>query len=154
MLGLRLGEQGSERSAEINMSLSESLQKKLLQGSSDLDQASQSDEEPSSIDIDDINESELDCSAEELESSTIFEGDNTPSLSRRRWTKTDRMDLTRLGSMISSFLEEPRFAADSKLFQTHVIAPLMDSSGPRFGSVQVVMQVMQSVMIRHRCVPH
>ncbi|KAJ3530656.1 hypothetical protein NM688_g7678 [Phlebia brevispora] len=68
----------------------------------------------------------------------------------RVWTKDDREDLHKMGNMVSSFLELPAFAADSKLFSSHVVAPLMDAAGPRPGSVQVLTQVMESVMVRHR----
>lgn len=70
----------------------------------------------------------------------------------RVWTKDDREDLHKLGNMVSSFLEVPPFAADSKTFNALVIAPLMDSSGPRPCAVQALMQVMEGVMIRHRYV--
>ena len=70
--------------------------------------------------------------------------------SARVWSKNDRQDLNKLGAMISSFLQIPRFAADSKLFSSCVVAPVMDPAGPKPGSIQVLRQVMQSAMIRHR----
>ncbi|GJE96414.1 DEAD/DEAH box helicase [Phanerochaete sordida] len=68
----------------------------------------------------------------------------------RVWTKNDRGDLNKLGALISSFLRIPRFAADAKLYASSVVAPLMDAGGPRPGALQVLTQVMQSTMIRHR----
>lgn len=154
MMGLRFGEGGDRQDVEDEL-MSDAFQEKLLRGT-DLSAAADdaNGEDPVSVSIDEINELELDYPAEEDEVWAIFEGDDNTVRSRggRRWTKTDRTDLTKLGNMIGSFLEEPQFAADTKLFQTHAIAPLMDPSGPRHGSIQVVTQVMQSVMIRHRFV--
>ncbi len=50
------------------------------------------------------------------------------------------------------FLRMPQFSAEPRLFSNHIINPLMDPAGPRPGAVQALSQVMQSVMIRHRCV--
>jgi hypothetical protein len=69
---------------------------------------------------------------------------------RQVWTKEDRGDLAKLGKMISSFLNVSRFAVEEKLFELHVINSLMDDAGPKPGSIQVLTQVMESVMIRHR----
>lgn len=68
----------------------------------------------------------------------------------RVWTQEDRENLVKIGRMISSFLEVPAFAADTKVFHNHVITPLMCSSGPYPGAVEMLTQVMESVMIRHR----
>ncbi len=77
-------------------------------------------------------------------------GDSPQPQRTRVWTRADRDDLHRLDNMISSFLEIPQFSSDPKLFSLNVIAPLMDASGPRMGSIQVLAQVMESVMVRHR----
>ncbi|KIP07791.1 hypothetical protein PHLGIDRAFT_35256, partial [Phlebiopsis gigantea 11061_1 CR5-6] len=69
---------------------------------------------------------------------------------KRVWTRQDRGDLNKLGTMISSFLEVPQFAGKQNAFAKLVIAPLMDPSGPQPGSVQVLRQVMESVMLRHK----
>jgi hypothetical protein len=66
------------------------------------------------------------------------------------WTDANRKDLTRLGKMLSTFLAVPQFAADSGLFASHVVDPLMHKSGPLPGSIRVLRQVMESVMVRHR----
>ncbi|EIN07069.1 hypothetical protein PUNSTDRAFT_104552 [Punctularia strigosozonata HHB-11173 SS5] len=68
----------------------------------------------------------------------------------RRWTLEDRQDLHKLATMISHFLSVPQFATTPKLFTTHVIAPLFDINGPRAGPIQVLEQVMQMAMVRHR----
>ncbi|PSS35604.1 hypothetical protein PHLCEN_2v1427 [Hermanssonia centrifuga] len=77
-------------------------------------------------------------------------GDSPQPQRTRVWTRADRDDLHRLDKMISSFLEIPQFSSDPKLFSLNVTAPLMDASGPRMGSIQVLAQVMESVMVRHR----
>ncbi|KAI0784409.1 SNF2 family N-terminal domain-containing protein [Abortiporus biennis] len=73
-----------------------------------------------------------------------------PEEHTRVWTKNDREDLKKLEHIIIDALQVSRFAADSKLFSSNIIAPLMDPSGPLPGSIQVLVQVMESVMIRHR----
>lgn len=78
--------------------------------------------------------------------------DADESMPTRAWTGDDREDLHKLGNMVSSFLEVPQFAGEtnSKVFGTHVIVPLMDASGPRPGSIKVLKQLMEGIMIRHR----
>ncbi|KAJ3516660.1 hypothetical protein NLJ89_g1000 [Agrocybe chaxingu] len=73
-----------------------------------------------------------------------------PPRTKRIWTKYDREDLNKLGNMISHFIAVPQFTSDPKLIASHVIEPLLDHSGPRRGSMQVLNRVMESVMIRHR----
>jgi len=68
----------------------------------------------------------------------------------RLWTKYDREDLHKLGNMIGHFIAVPQFSADQKLITTHVVDPLLDRNGPRFGATKVLSQVMEMVMIRHR----
>lgn len=76
---------------------------------------------------------------------------NMRTLSPRTWTKYDREDLRRLGTMVITFLQIPRFAAEPRLFGTHVVHTLFGTSGPQPGAVQVLTQVMSSIMIRHQC---
>ncbi|KAH9832900.1 P-loop containing nucleoside triphosphate hydrolase protein [Rhodofomes roseus] len=71
-------------------------------------------------------------------------------LSARRWTPDDRQDLNKLSTMMVHFLGVPQFATDPKLFERLVISPLMARSGPRTGAIQVLTQVMETMMIRHR----
>jgi hypothetical protein len=68
----------------------------------------------------------------------------------RIWNKYDREDLNKLGRMITHFVAIPQFSADSKLAQTHITEPLLDPKGPRQGTIQVLTQVMEMIMIRHR----
>lgn len=70
----------------------------------------------------------------------------------RRWTSYDREDLHKLGVMMTRFLGVPRFATDSKYFATHVTAALFGPQGPHPGAIRVLNQVMEMIMIRHRCV--
>lgn len=69
----------------------------------------------------------------------------------RRWTKADREDLNKLAVMMTHFLKVPHFAANPKVLH-HVITPLLDPEGPRPGGIQVLVQVMNMVMIRHQYV--
>lgn len=69
---------------------------------------------------------------------------------KRIWNKYDRADLNKLGNMITHFIAVPQFCGDPKLMTSHVIEPLLDSAGPRPGSIQVLKQVMEMNMIRHR----
>lgn len=68
----------------------------------------------------------------------------------RIWTKYDREDLRRLGTMMITFLQIPRFTAESRLFSSHVVQPLFNNSGPKPGAIQVLTQVMNCIMIRHQ----
>ena len=94
-------------------------------------------------------------------SSLLLQGSMAASSTDRRdsstrdvrvWTKEDRGDLNKLDTMISSFLGVPQFAANLKFFSSRVITPLMHTAGPQPGSIQILTQVMQSVMVRHRFV--
>ena len=68
----------------------------------------------------------------------------------RIWNKYDREDLNKLGNMIAHFIALPQFIADSKLMSNSVVDPLLASTGPQPGAVQVLNQLMETVMIRHR----
>lgn len=70
----------------------------------------------------------------------------------RVWNRYDREDLNKLSNMITHFIAVPQFNADTKLISTHIIEPLLDPRGPRPGAIQVLNQVMEMVMIRHRWV--
>jgi hypothetical protein len=69
---------------------------------------------------------------------------------QRVWKKHDREDLNKLGKMVTHFIAAPPFFANSKLMKTHVIDPLLSSTGPFPGAIKVLNQVMESVMFRHR----
>lgn len=71
-----------------------------------------------------------------------------PSL--RVWTNYDREDLRKFKEMITHFIAVPQFNAIPKLVTTHITTPLLDRQGPRPGSIQVLNQVMEMTMIRHR----
>ncbi|KAF9817821.1 hypothetical protein IEO21_03163 [Rhodonia placenta] len=76
-----------------------------------------------------------------------------PNLVVRTWTRDDREDLRKLSNMIVHFLEVPQFAAGAKtLFNKAIIQPLMANPRPRPGAIEVLEQVMSSVMIRHRII--
>ncbi|KAA1469224.1 hypothetical protein DENSPDRAFT_795695 [Dentipellis sp. KUC8613] len=68
----------------------------------------------------------------------------------RVWTSRDRDNLQKLKKMIAYFLKVPQFANLPSLFDTHVIQPLFGVNGPLPGAIQILEQVMQSVMIRHQ----
>lgn len=51
---------------------------------------------------------------------------------------------------MGDFLGVPQFRADSKSFTDHVSTPLCNQHGPRPGAIDVLTQVMQMVMVRHR----
>jgi hypothetical protein len=72
------------------------------------------------------------------------------ALPPRTWTRYDREDLRRLGTMMITFLQIPRFAAESQLFSRHVVQSLFGTSGPQPGAIQVLTQVMNCIMIRHQ----
>jgi hypothetical protein len=77
---------------------------------------------------------------------------DTLSKKPRIWNKYDREDLNKLGNMIAHFIALPQFIADSKLMSNSVVDPLLASTGPQPGAVQVLNQLMETVMIRHRLV--
>lgn len=75
---------------------------------------------------------------------------NGEALAPRTWTKYDREDLRRLGTMMIAFLQIPNFAAEPHLFSSHVVRSLFGANGPQPGAIQVLTQVMNSIMIRHQ----
>lgn len=68
----------------------------------------------------------------------------------RRWTVQDREDLRKLATMMTHFLKVPHFAANPKILNNHLFSALLHPNGPLPGAIQVLMQVMCMVMIRHR----
>jgi len=76
---------------------------------------------------------------------------STPDVALGRvWTKTDREDLKKLGHMVGHFVGIPQFEHDRSM-TTRFVDPLLCPKGPQLGSIQVLTQVMEMVMIRHRC---
>jgi hypothetical protein len=69
---------------------------------------------------------------------------------RRIWNKYDRADLAKLDNMITHFIAVPQFIAFPKLLSQHIREPLLDKNGPRPGSIQVLTQLMEMIMVRHR----
>ncbi|KIM48685.1 hypothetical protein M413DRAFT_437870 [Hebeloma cylindrosporum] len=68
----------------------------------------------------------------------------------RIWNRYDREDLNKLGNMITHFIALPQFTAEPKLMSNSVVEPLLTSTGPQPGAIQVLNQLMEMVMIRHR----
>ncbi|KAI0636454.1 SNF2 family N-terminal domain-containing protein [Trametes polyzona] len=71
---------------------------------------------------------------------------------QRIWNADDREDLRKLGNMLTHFLLMMPFASTSepKAFASLVASPLFAPSGPYPGDIDVLVQVMSSVMVRHR----
>lgn len=68
----------------------------------------------------------------------------------RIWGSYDRDNLRKLGTMIGDFLAVPQFDPQWKSFRDHVSRPLSNRYGPLPGAINVLTQVMQMVMVRHR----
>lgn len=77
--------------------------------------------------------------------------DDTSVADAHCWSKFYREDLNKLSTMLRVFLGIPGFKQIEE-FRAQVIEPLLYSDGPSLGAVQVLTQVMESVMIRHRFV--
>ncbi|TDL24898.1 hypothetical protein BD410DRAFT_851421 [Rickenella mellea] len=75
---------------------------------------------------------------------------STDDLAVRVWTSEDGRDLRKFANMMINFLGVPRFAVEPKTFSCLVRTPLFDPDGPQSGAVDVLTQVMSSVMVRHR----
>ena len=71
---------------------------------------------------------------------------------QRRWQSDERSDFVKLGKMFAEFLLMMPFASDPKAFAALVASPIFSADGPWPGDIQVLTQVMSSVMIRHRSV--
>ncbi|VDB82884.1 unnamed protein product [Peniophora sp. CBMAI 1063] len=78
------------------------------------------------------------------------DGPTSITVFRKIWDKYSREDLRRLHVMMSNFLRDPRFLADSHIFRTHVLQALFTPTGPLPGAIKVLEQLMTSFMIRHR----
>ncbi|KAI0351515.1 hypothetical protein OH77DRAFT_1506480 [Trametes cingulata] len=71
---------------------------------------------------------------------------------QRVWHPDERHDLRKLGNMLTDFLKMMPFASESdpKAFATLVSNPLFSPTGPYPWDLDVLVQVMSSVMVRHR----
>ncbi|KAF9449589.1 hypothetical protein P691DRAFT_702942 [Macrolepiota fuliginosa MF-IS2] len=90
---------------------------------------------------------------EDLSSGDTPEGGDSPAqpvIKQRIWNKYDREDMNKLDNMITHFIAVPHFIANPRLLHTHLHQPLMNKDGPRPGSIQMLNQVMQMIMIRHK----
>ncbi|TBU46858.1 P-loop containing nucleoside triphosphate hydrolase protein [Dichomitus squalens] len=83
---------------------------------------------------------------EEEESSASSDDSNE----QRKWHRSEREDFRKLGTMFADFLLMNPFASNSKTFSTLVTDPIFEPEGPFPGDIQVLTQVMASVMVRHR----
>jgi len=80
------------------------------------------------------------------------ETDQTVAVARK-WTRYDREDLRKLDNMATHFIGVPHFRAEPGVFANNVTAALFGTHGfPQPGAIQVLEQVMQLVMLRHRSV--
>ncbi|KAI0332592.1 hypothetical protein GY45DRAFT_1369061 [Cubamyces sp. BRFM 1775] len=76
-------------------------------------------------------------------------GEKAPA-EQRIWPAEEREDMRKLGNMLADFLLMMPFAYDSKTFKTLVADPLFRATGPYPGDIDVLVQVMSTVMVRHR----
>jgi hypothetical protein len=65
------------------------------------------------------------------------------------WNKRDQEDASRLGVMMGGFLKAEPFG-HAAVFREKVTAHLLDHDGPRFGAVQRLKYLMNSMMVKHR----
>lgn len=70
----------------------------------------------------------------------------------RIWNRFDHEDVKKLITMITHFVGMPHFNANPNTVKTHINAALFDRLGPRPGAIQVLVQIMTMVMVRHRYV--
>jgi hypothetical protein len=68
----------------------------------------------------------------------------------RQWTNADAEDLRKLEKILGHSLQIPIFIGESNPFSELVRAPLMVSPSPSPGAIQILEQVMQMNMFRHR----
>jgi hypothetical protein len=78
----------------------------------------------------------------------------TTPASRKQWSNADRDDATRIGNMISGFLDGDLFPGIQTNFQQSITHPLTQKSGPGFGAVARMKELMKCIMVKHRYVHH
>jgi hypothetical protein len=99
--------------------------------------------------------SDVDSMNDSAESDSLFgeydsDGPRAIPKTPRIWNRNDREDVRKLMNIITFFLGMTRFKVDSQLIKTHVRDALFDPQRPRFGAIQVLVQIMEMFMIRHR----
>lgn len=67
----------------------------------------------------------------------------------RPWTKEERADLIILGAYISNFFRFSPYLHKNEFYNS-VINPVMHETGPLFGSVAILRNIMTLFMFRHR----
>lgn len=69
-----------------------------------------------------------------------------------KWTENDRKTLIKLGNLIIYFIRAPigEYSSGATTLQAHVIKPLFGNRGPKPGSIRVLDQLMEMMIIRHR----
>ncbi|KAF8635489.1 hypothetical protein AX17_003879 [Amanita inopinata Kibby_2008] len=123
-------------------------------GEEEIDPESVSDEAQGGYDTYNAYE-EYTPSRKPILSPSLSSGSSTPfdspprSTVARIWNKYDREDLYKLWNMITHFVVVPHLSAESKSIYNDIINPLLDPRGPRPGAIQVLVQVMRMVMVRH-----
>ncbi|KIJ69192.1 hypothetical protein HYDPIDRAFT_179066 [Hydnomerulius pinastri MD-312] len=118
-----------------------------------LGRANEEQEEDVLEDVDSQSESEVSLPPAvslAADSSILLPNSDGETNRVRIWGRYDSYNLRKLGTMIGDFLAVPQFHAEPKAFGYHVSAPLCDRRGPRAGAINVLSQVMQMVMVRHR----
>ena len=82
----------------------------------------------------------------DVEDDEVIEIDERGS---RRWSKKDHKDLNKLGNLITITMPQFRAKHSQSLIASRVIRPLLDVGGPKPGSIQVLVQFMETIMIQH-----
>ena len=100
----------------------------------------------------DDEELEHDLGSDALDTSSVVLSNPDEPVVSRKWTKYDREDLRKFDNMATHFVGTFKSESTSKTFGSHVIAALFGGPDgrPLPGAIQILSQVMQSVMIRHR----
>ncbi|GJJ12357.1 hypothetical protein Clacol_006598 [Clathrus columnatus] len=94
------------------------------------------------------NTSPIDSCDEDNHKLTLHYPSDTTDVSRC-WTKEERSDLKIFGEMLSRFFAFAPYL-DFEEFSKKVVDPLTQESGPRFGSISVLRNIMTLIMFRHR----
>lgn len=76
---------------------------------------------------------------------------SAPIPSTRIWSSSDSQDIQKLMNMVSQFIGV-KFLADHQVIRTHLKDALLSDEGPRPGAINMLVQLMKTVMIRHRYV--